>query len=126
MIVELLSIGLSLALVIGLMAYLNLVGQCKQVLLLTKQAGAIGQDSQLSDLAKEQQTQQVAKQLMKLFGQVLLGSMLAFGSPVLLVWGLGALQLVDTALVIEWVSSVSFVIGFSVLMIVFWLRSPNG
>ena len=111
---------------VALMHYLNLINHCKLVLATTQMAGAIGQNPNLSDLEKEQKTQQLGKQLLGLFAKVLFGSLLAFGLPIGVLFGLAQLSLIDFNAIVTILFSWPFMLGFSLVVIVLWVKSGRG
>lgn len=123
--VEYIAIVFVVLFALVLMRYLTLVEYCKQVLTTTAKANQISQNSALTDLEKEQQTQKVATELLKLFAKVLLGIVIAFGLPFVVLQALGRYAVVDLTQVLSILTSIPAIVVISLLMIVLWIKTPN-
>lgn len=104
----------------------DLFAHAEQIMAAAKKAGEIGQDPSLDDLAREQQTQQQALILLKLFVRVFIESMIAFFGPVAVVYGLSLLGVVDFTQLVAVLVSWPVMIGFALIMVFSWSRMRSG
>lgn len=116
--IDYLAIIVTVILVIWLTQQFKLVSHAKAVMITTRQANAIGADKTLTDLEKETQTQQVAKKLLGQFVQVFARSAGAFLSPLLPLYGLSFIDVVNLDNIYTIMASIEFIVGFSVLAVV--------
>ncbi len=116
--IDYLAIIVTVILVIWLTQQFQLVAHAKAVMSTTRQANAIGADKTLTDLEKETQTQQVAKKLLGQFVQVFARSAGAFLLPLVPLYGLSFIDVVNLDNIFTIMASIEFIIGFSVLAVV--------
>lgn len=115
-----------LACSLWLIKVFDLFTHAEQIMAAAKKAGEIGQDPALDDLAKEQQTQQQALILLKLFVRVFFESMISFFGPVFAVYGLSLMGVVDFAQLVEVLVSWPVMIGFALVMVLSWSKMRSG
>ena len=116
--IDYLAIVITVILVIWLTQQFKLVSHAKAVMVTTRQANAIGSDKALSDLEKETQTQQVAKKLLGQFVQVFARSAGAFLLPLVPLYGLSFIDVVNLDNIFTIMASIEFIAGFGVLAVV--------
>lgn len=96
----------------------ELVALGKAVLGATKSANAIAANSELSDLEKEQQTQQAAKQLLSHFFNLFFKTLVALGLPLVPVYALAYFDIFDIANIMTLMSSIEFILVFCLVFVV--------
>lgn len=114
--IEYLVIALAAFLTVMLFHRFGLVASCSQVFAIAAATNSIDKDPKLSSREKEHLTQQAAKQLLKLFGRILILSVAAFGLPLFPMYLLILFDWINFNQVIAILSSVEF---FIVVLLVF-------
>lgn len=112
------AIVVTVVLVLWLSHRFGLVAHGMQVLATTKQANAIAANTALSDKQKEFETQQMAKALLGQFVRVLLHSSAAFMLPLIPLYALSYLNVIDINHVFSLMASLEFIVVVSVLAII--------
>jgi hypothetical protein len=124
--IDYVAIVVSSSLVIWLIHRFKLVQLAQQVLLATKQANAINADKNIDELQKEQQTQAAAKKLLRLFVLLFTGSAGAFLLPLLPVYGLSMLDLVSLDNIYTIMSTIEFIVIFSIIAVISLFKVGRG
>lgn len=97
---------LIVVLFVVLLRALKLVARSRQVVSLSQESLSIVSDKQLSDDEKEAQLQKHSLALMALFGILVVGSAVALGAPIGVVWGLDKLGMMSfdgvMAVLVSW------------------------
>lgn len=120
------AIAVTVLLVIWLSHCFGLVGHGMQVLTTTRQANAIATNPALSDQQKEIQTQQMAKALLGQFVRVLMRSAGAFMLPLIPLYALSYLNVIDIERVFSLMSSFEFIITVSLLAVIAMVMFKRG
>ena len=105
---------------------LNLVERARKAIALSRAAGDIARNDALSDIEKEQQTQQAGVDLIKQFFSLFVASMVAFGAPLPLMWGISLTGLIDFDHVIAILSSWQLLVLLVVVFTLYWKVSKRG
>ena len=123
---EYLLATLSLALALYLISWFDLVLHCKTALNLARQSNSRLFDSSLSDLQKEQRAQHMAKQMLRQLGLIILAGCGAFMLPLLPLYLLSWLGVINIEKIFDALMSFELVLGFSVISLLFFLRFKRG
>lgn len=119
------ALALASLLVIWLVQRFKLVDEGKAVLETTRLAGAISTAPDLSDLEKEKQTQQAAKKLMGHFAKLLVLGCIALLSPLLPLYLLSLVAVVDLHHILTLSTSVEFVLLFCLVFVVWLIKGKR-
>jgi hypothetical protein len=117
---------LSLALVLCLISWFDLVLHCKTAINLARQSNATLFDRALSDLQKEQRAQHMAKQMLRQLGLIILAGCGAFMLPLLPLYLLSWLHVINIEKIFDALMSFELLLGFSVISLLFFLKFNRG
>jgi hypothetical protein len=119
------ALALASLLVIWLVQRFKLIDEGKAVLETTRQAGAISNDPNLSDLEKEKQTQQAAKKLMGHFAKLLILGCAALILPILPLYLLSLFDVLNLGHILTLSTSIEFILLFCLICIVWLIKGKR-
>ena len=111
---------LTMVLVFWLMQCFKLLELAKTVMAITSEANGVLLNKQLSDLEKEQHTQQMTKKLMVQFFRVMLAAAGVFLLPLLPLYALSALGFINLDKLFDTMMSIPAFVLVTVLGLLWW------
>lgn len=124
--IDYLATVITAVLVLWLIQRFNLVNLGKEVLATARQANAIAADKTLTDLEQETQTQQAATKLLGQFVKILTASAGAFLLPLLPLYGLSFIDVINLDNVLAIMVSIEFIVVFSLVAILSIVKLNRG
>ena len=112
---------------VGLFTLLRIVDRGREVLQITGDAVSLMRDPDVTDLEKEKRIQKYSLRLLALFMVLVLAASAALLIPILTVWVLDRMSLVDFEGTVRVSTSQSFLVGASLVSVgLFWLIERLG
>jgi hypothetical protein len=125
-VIDYMLIAITLSLIVWLSTKFRVVYHCKNTVTLAGRANVIVLSRVLSDLEKEEQTRHMAKQLIVQFGRVVLAGSGSFLLPLLPVYLLSLLGLVDLEQLLHVMLSTELLVLFILLSVISWWATRRG
>jgi methionyl-tRNA synthetase len=113
---------LSLLMMLGLMHKFKLVQHCKKAIRLAGQCNTMLFDQALSDLEKEQKSQTMAKLMLRQLALICLAGGSALLLPLLPLYLLSALEIIQLTQIFDVMMSLEGIIGFSAISLLFFFK----